>query len=506
MNARDWTTLVAALGHLALGLVSLSRIGKSPLALPLALLALDFFGWTFAVVCNHQFGDPLWRCLDVVFTSMGPAIVLHFVLAFVGRTRAQKRLLRASYAAFGALALSSTTACFSGWGSAWIESATWIGLFLGAWLPTLLIETLELIRFFHSVGDADEQARARLVFAALLVGGAFAATDLIADLGVVLPALAPLGSLAAAILLSVVALRFRLFGQEIATISTLYAASVAVAAIVAYVTLFRGLGGNTPALVFGVSVVTLVLWAIVREAALALAARRERVERLAVLGRFSQQMAHDLKNPLAALVGAAQVLEAQGPADAEFRIMIVEQAERIRAIVDKYDRLGRVEPVRSLVRVNDIVQRIARLFGRGETASISFSVDLDPAIEECSLDPDLVSGALENLVQNAIEAMRDGGHIHLYTASENEHADDFDLIIAVEDDGMGMDPRQAERAFDDFFTTKATGSGLGLAFARRVAVAHGGDIALSSKKGTGTKVRMRFPIRRERRYVASAKS
>jgi len=68
------------------------------------------------------------------------------------------------------------------------------------------------------------------------------------------------------------------------------------------------------------------------------------------------------------------------------------------------------------------------------------------------------------------------------------------VLLSVEDVGMGMSARTRERALDDFFTTKATGSGLGLAFVRRVAEAHGGDVSLISKEGAGTTVRMFLPL------------
>jgi signal transduction histidine kinase len=494
MAFRDGTLLVATVGHLALAYLSMSRAGKSPLALPVALLAFDFFGWTFAVFCNHQLGSPLWRYVDVVFTSLAPAIVLHVVLTFVGRLRARLPLLRASYIAFGGLAVSSGAAFFTGWGARWIESRTWVALFLVGWLPTFVYELALLVRHLRSGGGADEQARTRLVLAALLVGGAFASTDLWNDVGLSLPGLTPLGTLVSTSLLALVALKFRLFDRNLGSTTTLYGIAVAIAAVLVYLTLFQGLRGNLPALTFGVTVVTLLLTVVVREATSSLSTYRERVERLAVLGRFSAQMAHDLKNPLAALVGAVQVLEAD-PADGrEFRAMIVEQASRIRAIVEMYDRLGRVEPVRTLVRVNDLVRRVATLSRHAAPSEPQLMLDLDPSLHECNLDPDLLSGALENLVRNAVEAMKDGGTLTVRTRREIGSARGFVLALAVEDTGEGMDARQVERAFDDFYTTKTTGSGLGLAFVRRVALAHRGDVSLSSKRGVGTKVEIRLPV------------
>jgi signal transduction histidine kinase len=496
MSLRDWTFLLAAVGHLALALLSTSRAGKSPLALPLALLAFDFFGWTFASFCNHQFGGSLWRPLDVLFTSLAPPLVLHVILTFVGRLRPRLALLRATYVAFGALAASSAAGFFTAWGSSWIESRTWVALFLAGWIPTVVYEVGLLVTHLRSGGDADEQARTRLVLAALLVGGAFASTDLWNDMGIPLPGLAPLGTLASTSLLAVVAFKFRLFDRNLGSTTTLYAVSVAIAAVLIYLTLFQGLRGNLPALTFGVTVVTLLLTAVVREATSSLATYRERVERLAVLGRFSAQMAHDLKNPLAALVGAVQVLENDATDGREFRAMIVEQAARIRAIVEQYDRLGRVEPVCTLVRVNDLVKRVTALSRHATTRELTMSLDLDVDLPECELDPDLISGALENLVRNAMEAMKDGGVLTVRTRREVRGGQGYVLVLSVTDTGEGMDARQAERAFDDFYTTKSTGSGLGLAFVRRVALAHGGDASLVSKLGVGTTVELRLPMKK----------
>jgi signal transduction histidine kinase len=339
------------------------------------------------------------------------------------------------------------------------------------------------------------------VLAALIVGGAFASTDLWNDIGGHLPALTPLGTLVSTSLLAVVALKLRLFDRNPGGAMTLYAASLAIAAVLVYLTLFQGLRGNLPALTFGVTVVTLVLTAVVREATGALSAYRERVERLAVLGRFSAQMAHDLKNPLAALLGAVQVLDAPegatSPEDARtFRAMIVEQAYRIRTIVEQYDRLGRVEPVVARVAVNDLVGRAVALPPRATGGAVTLTLDLDSSVADAEIDPDLVTGALENILRNALDAMPGGGALVVRTRREHRDDGGDSVVITVKDSGEGMDARQAERAFDDFYTTKSAGSGLGLAFVRRVAIAHGGDASLVSKRGVGTTVAIRLPLPR----------
>ncbi|HHH27653.1 MAG TPA: two-component sensor histidine kinase, partial [Polyangiaceae bacterium] len=218
---------------------------------------------------------------------------------------------------------------------------------------------------------------------------------------------------------------------------------------------------------------------------------RERTVHLATLGRLSAQMAHDIRNPLAAIRGAAQYLDEErkrGGAledSAEFLTLILEQTERLDKVVSDYRRLGRAEPAFETAEVPALLARVlsnARLIAEREP---TIQVEGHPPVEALtwSLDPELVTTALENLVRNAVEAMPDGGTIHIDSKLGGRT-----LSLRVSDDGPGMDARTREQSSQSFFTTKATGSGLGLAFARRVAEAHGGRLHIESAPGRGTSV------------------
>jgi signal transduction histidine kinase len=95
------------------------------------------------------------------------------------------------------------------------------------------------------------------------------------------------------------------------------------------------------------------------------------------------------------------------------------------------------------------------------------------------------------LIVNAVDASADGGRVWVSTSRERERA-----IIEVRDEGEGMNERTLESVFDEFFTTKAEGTGLGLTFVKRVMDVHRGEVSITSRVGAGTRVRLSWPIDR----------
>lgn len=491
-------SLLAAIGHLSLAVTALLAGRRSPLARPVAALCFVLFGWNFATLAHHVLGGEAFAVLDSAFTALSPPLVLEVVLHFVGQTRRHRAPRVLVWLLFGGLALVSLGGLVSKEISAWLDAPSWAALFLVGWAPTMLFQIVLLVRHLRESNDVAEKARARTVLAALAIGATFSTSDVAHGLGLPLPYLGSIGTLVSAALLTTCAVRFALFDRNVSTRTAVYALAMISAFVVAYLVLFRVLAGSLAAQAFASAVVTLLVVAVARELGIALAESRERTQRLTVLGRFSAQMAHDLRSPLSALLGAVQVLEGLGdeaastPAEkkaaatrTEFLGLAAAQAKRISAIVDRYDRMGRIEPRKTLVRINEIVRAVARAHRLGDA-----SLALDPKDPECDADRDLLESAVENLVRNAIEATKERGGVRIETLEEAGM-----LVVRVIDTGDGMDARQRERAFEDFFTTKETGSGLGLAFVRRVLAAHGGEVSLRSEKGNGTTLEMRLPCR-----------
>src|SRR5262249_11217905 len=155
--------------------------------------------------------------------------------------------------------------------------------------------------------------------------------------------------------------------------------------------------------------------------------------------------------------------------------LMLDEIDRMERVVDTYGKLARVEVVRAALDVNDLVRAVARAHALAPASRVSLRTELADELPIFSGDRDLLTSALDNVVRNAVEALRSGGAVVVRTSCETS-----DVIVAIEDDGVGMDEPTRERAFEDFFTTKPTGSGLGLAFVRRVVQAHEGEVSLTS--------------------------
>jgi signal transduction histidine kinase len=525
MTLNNWTSIVSAAGVLTLGFLVLWRgartqrgagahrgppaqrsplAQRNPLALPLGLLCIDMFAWIFTSLAYSLSGKVQWYWLTVTFSPLTPPLALQVVLAFVGRLRQLRTALVASYVVFGALALSSAAAFFVPAAGSWAGSRRWSLTVVCLWAPLLLLQGAVLLRHIRAATTSpDEQMRARLLLAAALVGALLGSTEVWDDM-VAVPAMGHLAALASMALVALVVLRFRLFGRELSSSVAVYAAALAALSVFGYLAVYRWLGTNSALLLLGTASITLGLLAAGRDALGALSARRERARQLTALGRFSAQMAHDLKNPLAALKGSLQFLQqeaAQGrslDAQREFMELMAEQVDRLEQVIERYQRLSRVEPRLAPLAVGEVVAEVvagALASRRALPEGVEIQQELDEGLPECLADRDLLASVVENLVRNACEAMPAGGRLTVRAKAATMGDGAAGVQLVVEDSGQGMDARQRERAFDDFYTTKAEGSGLGLAFARRVVEAHGGAIRLDSALGRGTTVTLLLPCR-----------
>lgn len=407
--------------------------------------------------------------------------------------------VRVMYGYFGPIAAACVGGLVHPALTAFPRSALYGVLMLAGMAPTLG-GTLFLLLRYHARASAEERARTKLVLWAIVLGSAFAVVDLLAAaLERPVPRVAPAGFLVSAFFLAAVALRFRLFEGR-SPLALLNTVAVATIGILAELALARALRPESAFFGLATAVVTLSVLGAARQIFLDYARQRADLHYHATLGRLSAQMAHDIRNPLAAIRGAAQFLgferEAGRSLDPHGRYLevIVQQADRIAAIVERYQRIGRVEPVLAVIDLNELA--LATVTAQRSALGSAFTLDLRLAGDapRCKVDRELLSEALENLLRNAREAMPEGGLIEVATGrTRGLFGANDGVFVRVHDEGPGMDVRQRELSFEPFFSTKPGGSGLGLPFVRRVAEACGGRAFIEPSADRGTAVRIELP-------------
>ncbi|MFO0598138.1 MAG: ATP-binding protein [Myxococcaceae bacterium] len=498
MNLWAAIHLLAAGSALVVVVLALTEGDMSPLRLPLVLLAANQFAWNGASLGTTLTGLDTFAWLGAATSQLFPAIALHFVLAFLGRRRQLRWLLIGAYAVFGLLsALTALDRLIPG------EQVpgglkTFALVLLVLALPLAVFAVGLCARHLTLTASPVEKLRTRILLVSLVVVVSMLATEPLADLGWPVPRLATLGSFTFNGILSHLTLGLGLFkSRRPARVAVGQALLLGFFIAVSYLVIFNTLSAQTTVLVTSMTALTLLItvtgWLFIRSTQ----SSRAGLERFASLGRFSAQMAHDLKNPLAAAKGAAEYLveemrRAGGGPNEEFATLVVGQLDRLHAVIDRYQRLSKLEPQLAPIDVNQLVTKVLSLqrFATGQTVSII--TELAEPAPPLKADADLVASALENLVKNAFEAMPQGGTLTVRTLLTED--DEPRLKLEVTDTGQGLDARAMEQAFELFFTTKATGSGLGLAFVRQVARAHGGDATLQSAEGKGTTVSLLLPL------------
>ena len=459
--------------------------GSEPVTWRMALFCLDLFAYDVFQAITDLTPELIWHWLRDGFASLAPALFYHLVLTFVGRRRAFTVPLAIAYAYSIAMALGCVAPIFTHQLLDFAGGQTWSLMMLGSIVP-MLIHLPYLMTRYLANASAPERARTRMVLAAGLIAGLGTATDL-ADIGGVVSSvrLAQYSLLISAVLLAVAALR--LF-EGVSLLVSINAAAIALSVVLSELALFRWAGQNLAIATAGSVVVLMVALLASRLVVADYAQHRERLMAHASLGRLAAQMAHDIRNPIAAIKASVQFLSAERAAgrsidtQEKFLKLIDEQCDRLSHQVDHYQRIGRADPHFAPADLNEAVQASARFLNGQVTMRLGEQLPLFQA------DRDLFVIALENVLRNADEAAP-GKPIAVETGSTND-IEGRSIFVTIRDEGPGMDARTRERALEGFFTTKTTGSGLGLAFVRRVVEAHRGRLSIDSREGAGTTVRI----------------
>jgi C4-dicarboxylate-specific signal transduction histidine kinase len=223
--------------------------------------------------------------------------------------------------------------------------------------------------------------------------------------------------------------------------------------------------------------------------------------RLKTAGQLAAGLAHELNQPLAAVCLQAEIAarlaaggEAERPAVFAALGEIAEQSQRAAAILQTLRRMiRRAEPRREPVDVNAVVRAVAGLLDReARRAEVEVRLRLAEALPPVTGDRVQLEQVVFNLLQNAVEAAGTDGDGHQAAWVETAR-DGHQITVTVRDSGAGLDPQDAERVFERFYTTKPQGMGMGLAISRSIVEAHGGRLWAASAPDRGSAFTFHLP-------------
>lgn len=224
-------------------------------------------------------------------------------------------------------------------------------------------------------------------------------------------------------------------------------------------------------------------------------------ERMATVGRLSLKVAHEVRNPIAAIELNAELVgdlvKERGGADMEEAATLVtairEQVNALDAITEEYLAFARFpRPQYDEDSVNEMVAALVE-FVRPVAARQGSTVEAttDQTVPPMAIDRTLLRQSILNLVKNGLEALGRGGKLTVSTRRVNDHVE-----IAIQDTGAGIASDVGKRLFEQFFTTKPQGTGLGLYISRQIIEEHGGTLRWESAPGAGTTFTATLPIKR----------
>jgi two-component system sensor histidine kinase PilS (NtrC family) len=228
----------------------------------------------------------------------------------------------------------------------------------------------------------------------------------------------------------------------------------------------------------------------------------KRADRLAALGELSARMAHEIRNPLAAMSGSVQMLAEQTTStDNNGRLLaiVLRESDRLNKLITEFLTYARpLTPNKVPIDLKILAEDIRLLMladNRFANIVINNRVPVHMMIQA---DRHQINQVLLNLLQNSADAMPEGGDIEIYAQFLINGADGFRkspvVSISVTDSGQGLEPETAQRIFEPFWTNKAEGTGLGLAVNYRIIEAHGGTISAESPPTGGCRFTILLPV------------
>jgi two-component system, NtrC family, nitrogen regulation sensor histidine kinase NtrY len=225
--------------------------------------------------------------------------------------------------------------------------------------------------------------------------------------------------------------------------------------------------------------------------------------RLAAWAEMARRIAHEIKNPLTPIqLSVEHVRRLLGAKDPRFEAVLAEcldniqrQVRVLRQIASEFSAYARLPQLKAEpTPVEQIIEDALRPYATAPPDGVSLERDVPAGVPDVLADRAILSRALVNVIENALQAMTSGGTLRVSASTLDVPGGKRLVRIDVRDTGPGMDPEIQQRLFEPYFSTKIGGTGLGLSIARRAVEEHGGTIQLHSSAGEGTVVSLTLPV------------
>ena len=226
------------------------------------------------------------------------------------------------------------------------------------------------------------------------------------------------------------------------------------------------------------------------------------VEHLATMGELAAGVAHEIRNPLAGIAGAIEIITKDFPPDHPDREVLEDlrcEVRRIEKVLTDLLAYARPKPPHfGPASLKETMTRALQI-ARQQTGNkkVDFSIQIPSSLPVFRMDPEKLQQVLLNLVLNAIQAIEEEGVIGITAVLHPSEAPNLpDVVeISVSDTGRGIPPENLERIFRPFYTTRHGGTGLGLSLCRRIVSQHGGTVTVESEVNQGSRFVVRLPLR-----------
>jgi signal transduction histidine kinase len=410
--------VTAVLINLSFALLVLLRTSRRMFYMLFLLICLSVMGWNICTYVLYTTSGDIWRYISMVFSTMIPPFMFHFVVLLVRPNRDNHALLLPAYFFSGILACISLLALYYSGFRSFVENGYWDIGYLIVLAPFFLSGLLLVLNVLKRSEAPNEKSRLRYILAAGIAGVIAALTDHLQGAGMTVPALGHVGSVIYPSILAVGVFRHsRDFDILAQTRSTLEALNVMAAGL-----------------------------------------------------------AHEIRNPITAIQGACRLLERRmsGQETTEqkkYLGIIIEEADRLNSILVNFQYFTRPVCIeKGKVSLNSLLRKTADLFTI-DMPQVTVTLDLDDDPTDIQGDAVSLKQVFLNLLKNAAESADHQGEVRIWSMHQPPW-----IKVIFSDNGSGIPPEHLSRIFDPFFSTRDDGIGVGLTVSRKIIEAHGGAI------------------------------